>query len=408
MKLRALVGIASTSMLGLAGMSAQAVTLNNNLRDGLELSIGSSISPAITSSRGTFRYHYGDSRAFDVYVNDSTTPVKVGTVEEVLAHQNKKQTDERARLDGAGSAVVWFVANQRLDSNTTLEGEIDLQGTQQGMYPNSYGLSLNHAKLGSLGIKTDASMVTGGANLSRNYSNFDYIGSAVTASYTAIPDVTLATYYAFNATDDVRYVDASLHKGYGVYGRYYKPFAPKHNLTLAAAATHGTRHVDLSSDSLAKQKTAFGAGLQYQYQDVTLAVDTSHAKEQLNGALVDKINSHSYGVNLGYQVTPRLNTYVYYGNNISQKTPAQGNRLDFEGLMAQVAQSANGISGITQEVLFDKVTQGRYGVGASYNLYRGVSVSASAGKETQINYLTEGKFSQTDNTQYRVGMNFRY
>lgn len=397
-------GILATASI----VPAQAVVLDNNLRNGLDFMIGSSISPAIVESSQKSTYHYGDSRAFDVYYGDPTTPVKLGTVEDVLANQNKKETDERARLDGFGSAVVWFVASQRLTRNTTIEGEIDLYGSQEGLYPSSFGLTFYNDMFGSVGIKTDSGMVTSGANMTQTFNNLDYAGSAVTVSYTNIPNLTLSAYHAFPATEDTRYVDASLHGGHGVYARYVKPFAPKHSLTGAMAYTHGKRHVELSSDSIAKKKNAYGIGLQYQYQDITLSLDGSRSDETLSGALVDNIDSNAYGVRLAYQATPRLSAYAYYGERDTKKVATQGNNLSFDTLIGEVARSANGVSGLTYDVLFDKVAQKRYGIGTSYNLYRGISLSASVGKDERVNYLTDGKFSETDTAEYRIGMNFRY
>lgn len=377
---------------------AYAALLNNNLRDGLEITLTGAARPTITTSSEKFTYLYGDPSIFNRY-DSSGNLISAGTVEQVLANQDRELTDERLRLDGIHGAGIWVGAEQRLTRDITIEGEVGLWAWGGGSAVNQFGLGINHAKLGGVNIQSNSSFRTRDVATSSTYTALDTQGSAVSARYTEIPNLTLGAYYAFPASNDTRVTDTALHGGHGVMASYSHSFSPYQSLSGGVAYTHGKRDVHLRSNSAYKEKDAYGVGLRYKYQDFTVALDVSRGEETLGGALVDKIDIDTAGIRVTHATTPRINTYAYYGERKDKKSASSGNTLSYINLL-------NNRSGVTESILFDKVQRKQYGVGMDYYLYQGITLSGSVANTETTNYLTDGVFSKRENLSYTAGVSF--
>lgn len=383
---------------GMMTAPAHAVVLNNNLRDGLEINLQGAARPTLGASSSKFTYHYGDTAIFDRYDRNGNR-ISVGTIEDVLAYQDREANDERLRIDGIHGAGIWVGAEQRLTRDITIDGEAGLWAWGGGAVVNQFGLSIRRANLGSLHIKSNSGFPTRNVATSSTYTALDTQGSAVSARYTKIPNFTLGTYYAFPESNDTRVTDSALHGGHGILASYEKSFSPYQSVLGGVAYTHGKRDVHLQSDRSYKEKDAYGVGVRYKYQDFTVGLDASRGEESLNGALVDKIDIDTYGLRLTHATTPRINTTLYYGQRTDKKTASTGNTLSYINLL-------NNRSGVTESILFDEVRRKQYGVNMDYSLYAGVTLSGSVGKEEITNYLTDGKFSERKNLNYRAGVSF--
>lgn len=374
-----------------SSMPASAVWLDNNLRDGLNFAISTTVAPSLSKTHTNFRYLYPNK---DI----AGDPAEI---EAMLAGIDRQESDARARLDGFDSAAVWLIAQKRLNRSTSLMGNVLMYGLPSGFEKGTlyYGLNLRHEVYGSLGINSGNNFNTSDIATSRTYNPLDSQSTAISASYTQIPNLNLSGYYAFAESPNTDYVDTALHKGYGVGGSYEFSFAPRHTLTLGAGYTDGKRHVDLKDDRISKHKQATAIGVNYQYQNWTVGVDAGQAKETFDGRRIASTDSKNMGVRVDYEFTPRLSAFASYGTKISDKTAQQGVNFDFANLATR---------GINESTLFDKVEQKLVSVGTNYEIYSGISLSADVSKNTTTNYISEGKFSERDSLSYNTGVTFSF
>ncbi len=387
------LAIASVAMFA---TQANAVWLNNNLRDGLQLGIHGSVTPSVTKNTTKFSYYS--------YNADPT-----GQIVQALVEEDKRMTDERARLSGFNSAAIWFGAYKQLTRDVTLSGNIGLYGNlkQYTTYNYSpayqYGLTLSHDKYGSLGIKSDQSTNSSIVTTSGVNGILDTPSSSITAEFTYIPGLTVAAYHAFpSAQDTYSLDDTDIHKGHGISASYTHAFEPRHKLTGAIGYTNTNRHAELNSDTYAKQKKAHGVGLRYQYEDLTLSANYGEATETFDAARVFDNDVKAYGIRLAYEVTPRIETYATYGRQTSDKTAAVGQALDYAGLASETRR------GISESNYFDKVDRTSYGIGASYEIYRNLTLRGTASQTETENYISEGLFSKRKVTNYSIGATFSF
>lgn len=383
---------------------AHAAWLDNNLRDGLQFSIGATISPTLTQRSSKFTYLYGDPSIYGPN----------GSLEQVLKDQDKRETDERMRLDGQESVMAYISAQQMLTRDIRIFGSVGLWATPNTASRRGYsfGATINHNKIGSLGINTSSAFSTSRIATSRTYTALDTAGSAVSASYTAIPNLTVSAYHAFPESGDTRSeYDVGLHSGYGVAASYNFDFAPRHQLTIGAGHTKGERHVEVIGDratdpwgrvtSTAKEKEATALGFSYQLNDWKLSVDGGKAEEYFNGHFYNRTKTDNYGVRIDYEVTPRISTYASYGKRKSKKTPTEGNQLSYENLI-------NNNLGVNESLVFDQVKQDRYTLGAEYDLYHNITLQGSVSGTKTKNYVTEGAFSKRETLNYQAGVSFNF
>lgn len=396
----------STSLvvgLGFWGLSAHAAWLNNNLRDGTALRVSFSASPSLSTNSQKFTYLYNDPSIYNRYDNNGNL-TKAGVIEDVLADQDRKTTDERARLNGFGSATVYLSASKVLTRNVKAYGETWLWGIPNGdeTFAWRYGLGLYHDKYGSVSFGSNYSFLTNNVEPSNVYSVLDKENLSISANYKYIPNMNISAYYAFpSATNLHDKNDTGLRSGQGISVSYSHAFAPRHILEGGIGYTTGKRHVELSSDTVAKYKKAKALGLKYQYQDWQLSANIGRADENFDGDFLEKSQTDIYGLNLSYDITPRVNAYVSYGESESKKKGSNNQEFTFDLL-------TNNYLGVQEQNLFDKVERQYYGIGASYQLYTGIALRASANQEKTTNYLVDGAFSERKNTYYGIGMSFNF
>ncbi len=383
-------------------LPASAAWLDNNLRDGLQFAISGTVSPSIVSNSSRFTYVYGDPTVYGLN----------GTITQVLADQDKRETDERARLSGLNTGSVWFTAYKQIHRDMTIGGNVGLYGTPwisdsgynrywQKNIAFQYGLTLTHDKYGSIGINSNPSTNRSVVTTSGVNGVLDTPQNAISAEYTYIPDLKIVAYHAFPASENTSIVDAAIHKGQGISVEYTRAFAPRHKLTGAVGYTKTERHVDLNSNDTAKYKEAQGVGLSYQYDNVTVDVNYGEANESFDGSRISDTDISAYGVKLNYEVTPRINTYITYGKYESDKHGTTNSDLTYANLLTEGR-------GVSESNLFDKVERASYGLGVDYNLYRNVTLRGTVGRTETENYVVEGLFSKREATNYTLGASFSF
>lgn len=400
---------------GLISTSASAAWLDNNLRNGLQLGISGTLSPSFTKDSSKFTYLYGDPSIYGAN----------GTMANVFADQDRRDTDERTRLSGLDSASVYFSANQMLTRDVSIYGTVGLWATpsESSRRGYSYGATITHSKIGSLGVNSNSAFATADIATSGTYNPLDTTGSAVSASYIAIPNLTLSAYHVFPETGDTRSTaDPGLHSGYGLAATYTHSFAPRHNITIGAGHTKGKREVDFYGDgstwtygygdrytdswgrvmTAPKEKEATAIGLSYQLDDWTLSVDGGKSTEEFTGEFYNRAKTDNYGVRVGYEFTPRLTAYASYGERKSKKDGVDGNQISYQDFLS------SGVLGVNETLVFDEVKQKQYTVGATYDLYHNITFTGEVSGTKTKNYIAEGAFSKRDSLNYLAGMSFSF
>ncbi len=400
--------------MGLA-TSTQAAWLNNNLRNGLQFSISGTLSPSLTKNTNKFTYLYGDPSIYGTN----------GTMTNVFADQDRRDTDERARLSGLNSATAYFSAQQMLTRDISIFGTVGLWASpsQSSRRGYSYGATIIHQKYGQLGVNTNSLFSTSDIATTGTYNPLDTTGSAVSLSYTAIPNLTLSAYHAFPETGDTRSEnDAGLHSGYGLAASYTHSFAPRHNLTIGAGHTKGKRDVDFYGDgstwtygygdrytdywgtvyTAPKEKEATAIGLSYQLDDWTLSVDGGKSTEEFTGEFYNRAKTNNYGVRVDYEFTPRMTAYASYGERKSKKDGVDDNQISYQDFLS------SGVLGVNETLVFDEVRQKQYTLGAEYELYNNVNLTGRVTNTKTQNYVAEGAFSKRETYGYTAGVSFRF
>lgn len=384
--------IAVTAIIGVSfvSVSASAASLDKNLRNGMSgFNIGATVSPTFVKNTSKFSYLAGDKR-----------------IASALIAKDVQETDERIRLNGGQSAFVFVSASQNLTRNITADTFVGINASAlprvSPAMTYSYGVNLRHVRVGSIGVNSGQNYHTDSIGKSKTYNVLDTQASVISATYTQVPDLTLAGYYAFPASSNVRDPnDVEIHSGHGLSIAYKHSFNSRHDVSGAIGYTKSKRHVDIQSNSRAKDKQALAAGLSYQYQDWKLSVDAGRATENLNGSLIDEVDIDTFGVRMDYEMTPRIDVYASYGERKSKKSSVAGKSLSIETLIASQR-------GVNETNLFDSVKQKKYAAGARYQLYDNVSLLASVeGMETR-NYVTEGLFSKRKMLNYQAGVTFSF
>ena len=400
---------------GLVSTTASAAWLDNNLRNGLQLGISGTVGPSLAKNTDKFTYLYGDPGIYGAN----------GTMANVFADQDRRDTDERTRLSGLDSASVYFSANQMLTRDVSVYGTVGLWMTpsESSRRGYSYGATITHSKIGSLGVNSNSAFATANIATSGTYNPLDTAGSAVSLSYIAIPNLTLSAYHAFPQSGDTRSTtDAGLHSGHGVAAVYKYSFAPRHNVTFGAGYTKGERNVDFYGDgstwtygygdrytdywgrvmTAPKIKKATAVGLSYQLDDWTLSVDGGKSTEEFAGEFYNRAKTDNYGVRVDYEFTPRLTTYASYGERKSKKDGVDGNQISYQNFLS------SGVLGVNETLVFDEVKQKQYTVGATYDLYHNITLTGEVSNTKTKNYIAEGAFSKRDSLNYLAGMSFSF
>ncbi len=377
------------SLCVLAAMSLPAHSMSLETKNGLNFGMYATVAPTVSQNSSKFTYVYGDPSIYG----------RRGTIERVLADQDRQDSDRRARMPNSATAGLQLYANQALTKTWALSA-----GTLMVYYPegtafwaNPWGISLaakNYGKVtvGDLWTRLDVRQTEVDDILS-------YEGTNVRVDVSAIPDVTISAYHMLTASKDVRDPsDDGLHKSNGVAVTWENNFAPRHNLKTTIAYAKNQHHeTPWFADKPISADAKF-VSLGYQNQDWKFAVDVGRKSEKFNGFAFGDVTTDVLGVQVGYEITPRLTTQFNY----SHRTTDNSNPVTFKDLTLKFRR------GINETMIFDKVTQDRYGAKVNYELHSGVTLFGEAEQTKTRNFLTDGEFSRREFTQYNAGVRFTF
>lgn len=376
------------SLCVLAAMSMPAHSLSLDTKEALTFGIYTTVSPTISQESNKFTYVYGDPAIYGAS----------GTIAQVLADQDRQDSDERARLTNTNRASAEIYVSQALTKTLSFGGSTLLQFNPDGNnhWGNPWGLTLRAKNLGNIAIGDLWTRLRVGQTGADDVLSSS--GTNVRVDITRIPGVTLTAYHMLTAAKDVEdRRDSGLHKSNGVSAAYEYSFAPRRTLKVAAGVAKSEGHPDPFYVNTARTAEAKMASVSYQHQDVKLAFDFGEKEEEFNGAWFGKVDTDVMGVQLDYEITPRLTTTLNYSRKTSDNSqPVELSHLTSWG------------RGVSETLFFDKVEQNRLGASVKYQLYKGVSLVGSAEQTKTRNYLTSGEFSKREQLKYNAGVRFSF
>lgn len=376
------------SLYVLAAMSMPAHSLSLDTKEALTFGIYTTVSPTISQESNRFTYVYGDPAIYGAS----------GTIAQMLADQDRQDSDERARLANTNRASAEIYVNQALTKTLSFGGSTLLQFNPDGSnhWGSPWGLTLRAKNLGNITVGDLWTRLRVGQTSADDVLSTS--GTNVRVDITRIPGVTLTGYHMLTAADDVDNPrDGGLHKSNGISASYEYSFAPRRTVKVAAGVAKSEGHPNPFYVNTARTAEAKMASVSYQHQDVKLAFDFGEKEEEFNGLWFGKINTDVVGVQLDYEITPRLTTTFNYSRKTSDNNqPVELNQLLRSG------------RGVNETLFFDKVEQDRLGASVKYQLYKGVSLIGSAEQTKTRNYLTSGEFSKREQLKYNAGVRFSF
>lgn len=367
------------------------------IRDGLNLGIYGSVGPNFTTESNKFNYTHGDPNIFG----------SDGTIADVLANQDRKDSDEQLRLNGLNWGSVEFYASQKLTPKITANGSILIEASES--YSSNWGAYWGMwLDFGSYGEKGRISI--GGRNNGLGVSQtglgmlntLNDAGTNINGRYTGIPNLTLSAYHMFTQASDINNNRATgWHRSDGVSAKYDFEFAPRKSLTLAGGYGWNRGHDQMAYWDVAERADAYLLGVGFQHNDWTVGLDYGWRDETYNGYMAHSINRTTYGTKVDYEFTPRLKGTFSYGHSESDNTsPAPIQRLVSWGTL----EPNSGL----EAFYFDKVKQDRYSAGLSYQLHKGITLNGSVTNLKTKNYADEGEFSNREQLSVSAGATFSF
>ncbi|UYZ70839.1 porin [Moraxella bovis] len=395
---RQLRWIVPMSVLALFAMPAHAAMLETpSVKDGLSLGIYGSINPNFSTESNKFNYTYGDPRIFGTN----------GSVADVLANQDRKDSDEQLRLNGLNWGSVEFYASQRLTPKITANSSILIEASEsdsrnQGAYWGAWFDFGTYGEQGRLSVGSRFNRLGVSQTGLGMLNTMNDTGTNINARYTGVPNLTLSAYHMLTQSADVNNRRAlGWHHSDGVSAKYDFDFAPRKTLTLAGGYSRSKGHDDMAYYDVAEKADAYLLGVGFRHNDWMVGLDYGEREESYNGYVTSGVDKKVYGAKVDYEFTPRLKGTLSYGHSHSKNnSPAPFERMvDFGRLEPY--------SG-TEALFFDKVEQDRYSVGLQYELYKGITLNGSVTNLKTTNYVTEGEFSNREQLTANIGASFSF
>lgn len=384
------VKLLPASLLLAMAMPAHSVWIDQpGVKNGMQFLVYNSVYPRITTTSNKFNYTLGDPAYFGT----------AGTLAQVLANQDRQDSDERYRLAGMSALNTQFVVRQVLNKDWTAVANLYIAYNPNGA--NNWGVPWGMG----MQYKRDAYFTIGNTNPGIGTSRTDAdsllnnAGTYFTAEYTGLNNLTLTASHSLTAADDVRdNSDFGWHKNNGLSVEYDFNFAPRNKLSVGLAGTRSRGHKSPLYTNQPAKNNAYMASLAYEYGNLTLGADYGKGQEKFNGAWFDELDKTSYGVKASYKITPRLTGSLSYSH-----FEADNNKpVSLQNIVGRRI-------GLNEtRYFFDKTVTERYKAEASYNVWRGLSVIGSVESAKNRHYVTEGEFAKRETVTATAGARFTF
>lgn len=376
-------------MIGFATPAYAADLSSINIKEGLSIETYTSVSPRLQKTYNKFHYTKGDPAIFG----------RSGTLADVLAYQDRQESDQRLRAAGADSASLEIIVKQQLTKKTALGTDVYLyyNPDESYNYGANWGVWLDFGSFGELGRIT---VGDGWTRLPVSQTNADNViqhqGKNLSAQYTGIPNLTLAGYYIPNGVElNSSNRPFGMESGVGLAGKYQFDLQASQNLTLAAGATYNKGNPNKVYWDDAGDSRAYMVSASYQHKNLTVAADYGKSEARYDTGWYDTLDTTVYGVKADYDITPRLTASLSYAH----KTNSNSKPVDINYLVS-IEDSVN------EARAFSKVTEDRYQAELRYHVYKDISLKGSVESQQTKNYLDDGEFSRRDRLTTSVGATF--
>lgn len=419
-------------VMGLFGTSSQAATLERTFNNGgTSFGVHGRISPTFSKTQEKLTYfgnnpfamvqHVKDSQGRPIFLTDPTGVPMINprtgmpypalefadTVEKVLARKNQSLRDERLRMEGVNMADIGFAIGQNINHDVTLYTVLATIYDTNREFLYVGDITLRHNDYGSINLAANGTLPTSSVATSGTFNPLDSrAGSAISAEYTYIPNLTLGGYYAFSDIANPYAPEAGLKQGYGATATYTHSFGARHNLNLRAGYTKSERNNDITSNSVARDKDAWLAGVRYDYNDWTFRLDGGQSKSDFRGNIIKDAKTNTMGVRVSYDFTPRLTGSVYYGQEKTRSQEADGVTLN-EATLVNTALSRYQ-DPLDERQLFKSIKKDEYGLRLNYEYNHNLSFNARVSKDTATYSLTDGDFVKETGKSIAAGVTFSF
>lgn len=373
-------------------VSLPAYSMWLDTSEGLNFGLFGSVSPTLTTETNTFNYTYSDPAIF--YDSDEQEALA-----QVLAAKDREDADRRVRLGGYDSSSLQISAHQVLTKDYSVFGSTLLEFDESNFrnYGALWGVELiarnkGSLKLGSNWAGLDVKQTRARDLLSTN-------GTNVHLDVTYIPNLTVSAFHMLAPPSDVRDPkNAQLIRADGASIAYEHNIAPRQSLRGAIGTVRSVGHDAPFYVGVQKGKGRDTmASLSYQYEDLKVAMDVGRSDKNYNGTFSDKLTTDVLGVQVDYEVTPRLSTTFNYSHSRSKNSKP----VAFANLLAYRR-------GVDEGRFFNRVDSDNYRLGVRYKLYKGVSLQGAIANDRTKNFLTDGEFSRRNQTRYNAGATFSF
>ncbi|OOS07841.1 hypothetical protein B0189_00320 [Moraxella cuniculi] len=375
------------------------------VRDGLQFGVFTNVSPNLVNRSNKFTYTLGDPRIFDTYDRNGNL-VTEGTLADVMANQDRQDSDRRIREDGTDGVMLQLAARQVLTKDLLLRGSIAINYNSDSYrnYGALWGVTLDY--------KEDLSVTIGDgwSRLPVRQTDVDNIiqqaGNNISVESTHIPDLTLNAYHAFNASSNVYNRQlGGWRTSTGASAKYLFDINPYHKITVAAGGTVSKGNENPYFTNTPSKGKSYLLGASYDYKDLTVGLDYGQQKTHYNGLWSDNMKTTVYGIKTSYNFTPRLAgtlSYAYREDN-NNKSVSIDDLVSNPNLLMD-----RGYNYTTRSLVFDKSKQERYGIDLEYQLYKGLTINAGVTDTRTRTYVTEGEFSRRKMLETSLGARFAF
>lgn len=365
---RLAVKLLPASLLLAMAMPAHSVWIDQlgGARNGLQFQIYTGLNPEINNFSSKTTYLMADPTYYDRY-DEADQLVSSGTMAQVFADQDRKDTDERNRIYGTESAYTQFIANQALNKDWRAYVGMYLSYTPNGHrnYGSGWGVGLAYKDKASFNIGTT------GPSISVRQTDADPVlmtwgsNAYLRAQYTGVPNLTLAAAHALTSTNDDRVnSDINWRKHSLVSASYLINVSPYHQVTLGVAgSTARGAEFPTRFDQRSKNDGYMGS-IAYRYRDVTVGLDYGKGKEKFNGVYLGDLDKTSYGAKVTYRFTPRFQGSLSYGTYETENSKS----LSFQ----EFGRHRLGLN--EQNYFFAKSKTDRYRINAEYSIRENLSL----------------------------------
>lgn len=370
------------------------------VKNGLQFYFFSRIYPKISTTSDKFTYVLADPSIYRAN----------RTLEQVLADQDRQDSDKRARLSGTDSFWTHMIARQVLNKDWSVGGNILLiyTPTSNRNLGANWGLSFYHQK--GLGVTvgksyTDLRLNQTFINLSDTETLTEDVlandGTNLELSYEGIPNLRVKAYHMLarsSNTDDRR--EFGWHKHNGVSAEYDFHFAPRNVLKVKAGTVWGKSHQNPWYVDDAIKSNAYAGSIAYHYGKAELALDYGKKHDKFNGGWWDELDTTVYGAKVGYNITPRLKTAVIYAHKeIDNSKPMD---------LAYLKQIETNKEDIGERQAFRKTKKDTYRFETTYDVWNNIEVIGSVEHSKTRNFIVEGEFSKREQLTTSVGARFTF